>query len=153
MRLCRQKKKTHTHVVDNRSLTAMKASEGAKAGIIFRSDTFGCDHWGVLDMLERGQIEPSYMKAYLVKGAFLYENRCGRCNMLAKDLDRKRCSLVNGVWCYICDEGNKGQADCRFFLCHPCLMIRKDEYEKSLEKGEGEESISVKRSTRNRRGR
>ena len=59
------KKQSRTHVVDNRSLTAMKASDGARAGIIFRSDTFGCDHWGVLDMLQHGQILLLHMKAYL----------------------------------------------------------------------------------------
>ena len=28
-------------------------------------------------------------------------------NTLAKDLDKRKCSLVTRVWCYVCDVGLK----------------------------------------------
>jgi hypothetical protein len=114
---------------------ALKAAKGNKAGIQERTDIFGCEHLGIMDMCLVGRIFPKNMNHYLEEGKFLHKNFCKGCNMPATELDKKKRDAVDGVYCYVCDKGLKGEVECSVFFCHPCTMTRVEERQGSVKQG------------------
>ena len=126
-------KQSYKSVDYERSMMAMRAGVGSRAGFGHKSDALGCSHWGVFDMLSDGQI-----------------HEYGHCGKLAKDLEKKPCNPAEGVYCYVCDNRVKGEENCKLLLCHPCLTGRKRDLDNLVEEPE-EGYGGVKRATRSRR--
>lgn len=129
-------------VPDKPSEMAMKAAKGNRAGIQIRSDALGCDHWGIMDMFTSGKILPRYMEHYLSEGEFLNGKNCKGCRTPASELEKTKCDPVERVYCYVCDEGLKGEVECDTFYCYPCMNERKEK----LEEGNGRRGRSSRRS-------
>jgi hypothetical protein len=134
----------------------LKAAKGSRAGITVKSDEWGCDHWGARDFFQNGMVQPCFMKAYVQEGNFLFGLRCkGTCGKTAAELDKKKCNISDGVYCYFCDEGNKpGVEPCGTFFCHSCLWplkqkLDKEEQEKAEAKAKAD-GVGGRRSGRNK---
>ena len=111
---------------------ALKAAKGNKAGIKERTDEFGCEHLGIMDMFLVGKIIPKNMNHYLEEGKFLHNNLCKGCKTAAESLDKKQRDAVDGVYCYVCDKGLKGEVECSVFFCYKCTMARVEERQGSI---------------------